>query len=119
MPSLKEHVSRSKERTGIGYKESNEWLNGDEVGSLNRLERCLKIKKYSKYVQSVWGERGLEEYRNHLGDDIKTFITSFSMMATRKIMRQIAQAPRKEEQMDLCSMPSIPDSWRLTGRGEI
>lgn len=95
MPSLKEHVRRSKERTGIGYKELNEWLDGDEVRLLNRLERHFKVKKYSSYVQSVWGERGLKEYRHHLGDDIRAFITSFGVMTAREIIKRITQTPRR------------------------
>jgi hypothetical protein len=41
VPSLDEHVRRSAERTGQGYRELNEWLDGDSVPLLQRLRRHL------------------------------------------------------------------------------
>jgi hypothetical protein len=50
------------------------------------------IKKYSKYVESEWGEKGLEEYRNHLDDDFRVFIATL-----RSILKKIGQARNSNE----------------------
>jgi len=92
MPSLDEHVRRSAERTGQGYRELNEWLNGDSVQLLQRLQRHLRIKKYSKYVESEWGEKGLEEYRNHLDNDFRMFIATL-----RLTLKKVGQARNSNE----------------------
>jgi len=75
MPSFTEHVRRSEERTGECYRELNEWLDGDHISISERLQRHFQVKKYSKYVESKWGENGLKEYRNHLKDDFRSFAT--------------------------------------------
>lgn len=92
VPSLDEHVRRSAERTGQGYRELNEWLDSDSVPLLQRLRRHLRIKKYPKYVESEWGEKGLEEYRNHLDDDFRVFIATL-----RSILKKIGQARNSNE----------------------
>jgi len=92
MPSLDEHVKRSTERTGQGYRELNEWLDGVSVPLLQRLQRHLRIRKYSKYVEGEWREKGLEEYRNHLYDDLRMFITS-----PRSTLREAGQTYNSSE----------------------
>lgn len=88
MPSLNEHMKRSVERTGESYRELNEWLDGNHVTSLQRLQRHLGFKRYSKYVQGKWGGEGLKEYRNHLDDDYRTLIATPELILRRKLMRQ-------------------------------
>jgi hypothetical protein len=70
----------------------NEWLDGDGVPLLQRLQEHLRIKKYPKYVESEWGEEGLEEYRNHLDDDFRVFIATL-----RSILKKVGQARNSNE----------------------
>lgn len=91
MPSLDEHVRRSSERTGEDWRQLNQWLDGDYVPLLKRFERHLLVKKYSKYVADVWGEKGLQEYRNHVDDDLRTF-----RAVARLILRRNGSSKRGE-----------------------
>jgi len=91
MPSLNEHVRRSVKRTGQAYAELNLWLDGDTASLLERLQRHFQIKKYSKYVQSKWGEKGLQEYRNHLSDDFRLFPTNWMLILREKLVQQLTR----------------------------
>jgi len=71
MPSLEEHIKLSEKRTGEEYRELNEWLDGKGIDLLSRIDRHVRTSKYLRYVEETWGKRGLEEYRNHVKDDIK------------------------------------------------
>lgn len=85
MPPLKEHVKLSKKRTGKGYIELNKWVDGKEVDFLTKVDRHVRVSKHSKYVKERWGKKGLEEYRNHLKDDLKRF---FPMFARIQLIKQ-------------------------------
>lgn len=87
MPSLDEHMRRSEKRTGRDYRELNEWLDGSHASSLRRLERHLRVKKYSEYVKDMWGEEGLEEYKNHVQDDFRRFVPALGLIRKRKSSR--------------------------------
>jgi len=88
MPSFNEHLKHSEERTGQSYKELNEWLDGDDVALLQRLQRHIRITKYSKYVHRQWGEEGLKEYRNHLSDDFGAFFSTLRSVLWGKLQKQ-------------------------------
>jgi len=92
MPSFTEHVRRSEERTGEGYRELNEWLDGDRVSLSQRLQRHFRFKTYSKYVQIKWGENGLKEYRKHLNDDFRMFFVTLGSVVRRKLLKQTIRA---------------------------
>lgn len=87
MPSLTEHVRRSEERTCEGYRELNEWLDGDQVSPSLRFQRHFRFKRYSKYVQGKWGENGLREYRNNLNDDFRIPIFTLGLILRRKLLQ--------------------------------
>ncbi len=87
MPSFTEHVRRSVERTGEGYQELNEWLDGDQVSLLPRLQRHFRFRRYSKYVQCKWGEDALKEYRNHLNDDFRMPFITLGLIFWKKLLK--------------------------------
>ena len=86
MPSFSEHVKRSVVRTGEDYIELNKWLDGDQVSLFQRLQRHFRFERYSKYVQSKWGEKGLTEYRSHLNDDFKLPFITVVLVIQKKLL---------------------------------
>jgi len=87
MPSFTEHVRRSVERTGEGYHELNEWLDGDQVSLLQQLQRHFRFRRYSKYVQGKWGRNALKEYRNHLNDDFRMPFITLGLISWKKLLK--------------------------------
>ncbi|KYH42292.1 MAG: metal dependent phosphohydrolase [Candidatus Bathyarchaeota archaeon B63] len=74
MPSLREHIRLSRERTGEEFRELNEWLDGEGVSFLSKIDRHIRMGKHSRYVEERWGKMGLREYRNHVNDDIEMIL---------------------------------------------
>lgn len=92
MPSLREHIKLSKERTGKGYRELNEWLDGKGSGLVTRIDRHVRMSKHSKYVVEKWGKDGLEEYRSHVNDDVKRFfpcLSEYSWLSKEKDIEKL------------------------------
>lgn len=69
MPPVTIHLKTSNERTGKEYRELHEWLDDPE----KKVERhdVMKIYEYGKMIEEKYGKEGLQEYIQHIHDDIK------------------------------------------------
>lgn len=69
MPPVTIHLKTSSERTGNEYRELHEWLDDPE----KKIERhdITKIYEYGKMIEEKYGKEGLQEYIQHIHDDIK------------------------------------------------
>lgn len=70
MPSIDVHAKTSIERTGKEYKEVHEWIDKDEAKKVERHD-ITKIPENAKEVALKWGQEGVNEYIQHIHDDIK------------------------------------------------
>jgi len=70
MPSIDVYVKTSLERTGKEYKEVHEWTDKDETKKINRHD-VTKIHENIEEIKLKWGEEGVQEYIQHIHDDIK------------------------------------------------
>lgn len=73
MPSLEEHVRRSRERTGKDYREVHEFLDGNGLSYATRIWRHIEghTKKGIANAKLRFGEDGAREYLQHLNEDCK------------------------------------------------
>ncbi len=71
MPPISKHVQLSLERTGKGYKEMHEWMDGKGLSRQERLERhrISSIPKFLPSVEKAFGKEGAQEYLMHIEDD--------------------------------------------------
>jgi hypothetical protein len=74
MPPLDVHLKNSKERTGKDFREIHEWLDGDPEKKAERHD-ITKVYEYGKMVKERYGEDALQEYLQHINDDVKTKFT--------------------------------------------
>ncbi|WP_297212898.1 MULTISPECIES: hypothetical protein [Thermodesulfovibrio] len=78
MPPIEEHVKISRERTGKDYRELHEWLDGDPEKKAERHD-ITKIYEYGEMIEERFGKEGLQEYIQHLHDDVKVKIGKILM----------------------------------------
>jgi len=70
MPPIEKHLKTSLERTGKDYREIHIWLDGDPEKKAERHD-ITKIYEYGKEIEEKYGEEALQEYIQHIHDDIK------------------------------------------------
>jgi hypothetical protein len=69
MPPVEKHLKISSERTGQDFRELHEWIDDPE----KKPERhdITKIHEYGKMIEEKYGEKGLQEYIQHIHDDVR------------------------------------------------
>lgn len=69
MPPVKEHIEASQKRTGKEYSNIHEWIDDPE----KKAERhdITKIYEYGKAIEEKYGREALQEYIQHIHDDVK------------------------------------------------
>lgn len=70
MPPVTKHLMASSERTGKEYRELHEWLDNDPEKKAERHD-ITKIHEYGRMIEEKYGKEGLQEYIQHIHDDIK------------------------------------------------
>lgn len=70
MPPINEHLQTSIDRTGKDYKGVHEWLDGDSEKKAKRHD-ITKIYEHGKMIEEKYGKEALQEYIQHLHDDVK------------------------------------------------
>ncbi|MEK6672706.1 MAG: hypothetical protein AABY42_04420 [Nitrospirota bacterium] len=70
MPPVVKHLSTSIERTGKEYREVHEWLDNDPEKKAERHD-ITKIYEHGKIIEEEYGKEGLQEYIQHIQDDLK------------------------------------------------
>ena len=71
MPPTGTHFKTSMERTGKDYKEVHEWIDGDPEKKAERHD-ITKIYEHGKIIEEKYGKEGLQEYIQHIHDDVKS-----------------------------------------------
>lgn len=70
MPPIEKHGIVSLERTGKDFREVHEWLDGDPEKKAERHD-ITKIYEHGKLIAERYGEEALQEYIQHIHDDLK------------------------------------------------
>ncbi len=70
MPPIAKHLKTSSERTGNEYIELHEWLDKDPEKKAERHD-ITKIYEHGKMIEEKYGKEGLQEYIQHIHDDVK------------------------------------------------
>ncbi|MBI5198463.1 MAG: hypothetical protein HZA09_00395 [Nitrospirae bacterium] len=70
MPPVDKHVQTSTERTGKEYRDIHEWLDGDTEKKAERHD-ITKIYEYGKMIEDKYGKEALQEYIQHIHDDVQ------------------------------------------------
>ena len=70
MPPIDKHVKKSMEKTGKDYKDVHEWIDGDPEEKAERHD-ITKIYEYGKMIEEKYGKEALQEYIQHIHDDVK------------------------------------------------
>jgi bifunctional DNA-binding transcriptional regulator/antitoxin component of YhaV-PrlF toxin-antitoxin module len=70
MPPIEKHVKISLERTGKEWREVHEWLDGEPAKKAERHD-ITKIPEYGLMFKEKYGDEAVQEYLQHLHDDIK------------------------------------------------
>lgn len=70
MPPIKEHIKASIGRTGKEYNDVHEWLDLDPDKKAERHD-ITKIYEYGKAIEEKYGREALQEYIQHIHDDVK------------------------------------------------
>ena len=71
MPPTGKHLSASLERTGKDYKDVHEWIDGDPEKKAERHD-ITKIYEHGKLIEERYGKEGLQEFIQHIHDDVKS-----------------------------------------------
>ena len=69
MPKIEKHVEISLQRTGNGFAELHEWMDSDPEKKAERHD-VNRICEYGQLMKAKYGDEGLEEYVQHIYDDI-------------------------------------------------
>ena len=70
MPSIDKHLNMSLVRTGKDFREVHEWIDGDPEKKAERHD-ITKIHEHGKLIAEKYGEEALNEYIQHIHDDLK------------------------------------------------
>ncbi len=70
MPPIEKHLKISLERTGKDYREVHEWIDGDPAKKTERHD-VTKIYEYGQMFKDKYGDEALQEYLQHIHDDLK------------------------------------------------
>jgi len=70
MPPIEKHVAISRQRTGKEYRELHTWI--DDADPKTKAERhdITRIFAFGKRMEKQYGQEGLNEYLQHIHDDI-------------------------------------------------
>lgn len=71
MPPVEKHLKVSMERTGKDYRDVHEWLDADPEKKAERHD-ITRIYEYGKMFEEKYGKEALQEYIQHIHDDVKT-----------------------------------------------
>lgn len=71
MPPIEKHLKISLERTGKEYREVHEWIDGDPAKKAERHD-ITKIHEYGQMFKEKYGDEALQEYVQHIHDDVKS-----------------------------------------------
>lgn len=70
MPPIEKHLKASLEATGKDYCDVHQWIDGDPEKKAERHD-ITKIYEYGKMIEEKYGKEGLQEYIQHIHDDVK------------------------------------------------
>ena len=122
MPSIEKHVEISRLRTGEDYRELHEWMDADPNKKAERHD-VTRICEYGQLMKAKYGDEGLEEYVQHISDDV---ITRFllgkadvdSAIAAQVALHHLKSGPKGTED-DVCRVKaSDVDLLRNAGVSE-
>lgn len=71
MPPIEKHLAASLKKTGNDHRDVHEWIDGDPEKKAERHD-ITKIYEYGKMIEEKYGKEGLQEYIQHIHDDVKT-----------------------------------------------
>lgn len=69
MPSIEKHAETSRNRTGKDYLDLHEWIDKDPLTKVERHD-ITKIHEYGQMMLDKYGSEGLQEYLQHIHDDL-------------------------------------------------
>ncbi len=75
MPDLKTHTAISKQRTGKSYTKLHKWIDEPSkcLGRAHRIERHNQSSDYQKYIEKLYGKKGVIEWLVHIAlDNLET-----------------------------------------------
>lgn len=86
MPSIEKHIGLSLKRTGKGYKEIHEWMDGRGLSYKERLIRhsITNIPEFLPIIEKMSGKDGVKEYLQHIKDDYENNIALRLVKKLRK-----------------------------------
>jgi hypothetical protein len=70
MPPTDKHFKTSLERTGKDYREVHEWIDGDPEKKAERHD-ITRIYEFGMIIEEKFGKEGVQEYIQHIHDDVK------------------------------------------------
>ncbi len=73
MPGIREHMERSKNRTGNTYQELHEWMDpwGTDVAIGKERHDITKIPENHQLVKEKWGDEAAKEFLLHIKEDLE------------------------------------------------
>lgn len=71
MPPVEKHVQSSLKRTGKEYRELHEWIDHKDMATKAQRHDITKIYEYGSSIKTQYGDEGLQEYVQHIHDDVK------------------------------------------------
>lgn len=74
MPPVDKHFKTSLEKTGKEYREVHEWMDGDPEKKTERHD-LTRMYEYGRMIEDQYGKEALQEYIQHLHDDVKAKFT--------------------------------------------
>jgi len=89
MPHIDKHIQSSMERTGKEYREIHEWIDGDPEKKVERHD-ITKIYGHGKFIEDNYGKEALQEYIQHLHDDIWAKFTHIGHDFEKMILEVLA-----------------------------
>ncbi|MBI5569043.1 MAG: HDIG domain-containing protein [Desulfomonile tiedjei] len=122
MPKIEEHVETSRQRTGKDYLELHEWMDADPGKKAERHD-VKRICEYGQLMKAKYGREGLEEYVQHIYEDITARYLEDQADITGAIQSQVAVADLRAQlaggEGDACPIPvSDVDLLRRSGMSE-
>lgn len=122
MPSIDEHIEISRLRTGREYRELHEWMDSDPTMKESRHD-VNKICEYGQLMKAKYGTEGVEEYVQHISDDLMARFLIGKSDVDPAITAQIAleelRSPPRAIEDDVCRVKaSDVDLLREAGVSE-
>jgi len=89
MPPVEKHFKTSLEKTGKEYKEVHEWMDGDPEKKAER-HNLTRMYEYGRMIEDQYGKEALQEYIQHLHDDVKAKFTHIQQDLEKAIADTLA-----------------------------